>query len=60
MDKCPWYNTTIFTKLNGQIFEDYLKMVLKDRYELMCTVDAYDKDHVSTPVGAISGGGIPM
>ena len=25
MDKVPWYNKTICTKLNAQIFEEYLK-----------------------------------
>ena len=25
MEKGPWYNTTICTKQNGQIFGDYLK-----------------------------------
>ena len=24
-DKGTWYNTTIFTKLNGQSFKDYFK-----------------------------------
>ena len=36
--KTPWYNTTICTKLNGQIFEDYFKTGRKDGYELMCAV----------------------
>ena len=58
--KDPWYNTTISKKLNGQIFEDYLKTGLKDRYEFMCAVDSYSKEHVEITDGAISGGGIPM
>ena len=41
MDKGPWYNTTICTKLNGQIFKDYFKTGRKDRYEFMCAVDVY-------------------
>ena len=36
-----WYNKTICTKLNGQIFKDYLKTGHKERYELMCSVDTY-------------------
>ena len=30
MDKVPWYNKIICTKLNGQIFEDYFKTGCKD------------------------------
>ena len=47
MDKVPWYNTTIFTKLNGQIFKDYFITGRKYRYELMCAFDAYEKLHLS-------------
>ena len=47
-------------KLNGQIFEDYLKTGQKDRYELTCYVDSYGKEHVSNPDDASSGGGITM
>ena len=43
MYKCPWYNTTISIKLNGQIFEDYFKTGREVRYELMCDVYAYYK-----------------
>ena len=49
MEKVPQYNTTIFIKLNGYLFGDYLKTGRKDRYELMCAVDAYDKEHVPIP-----------
>ena len=42
-DKDPRYNTTICTKINGQSFEDYLKTGHKDRYDLICYVDAYNK-----------------
>ena len=43
MDKSPWYNITILTKLNGQIFKDYFRTVCKDMYELMCAVYVYAK-----------------
>ena len=60
MDKCPWYNKTIRIKLNGQIFEDYLKTGRKYRYESMCYVDGYDKEHVPMSDDASNGGGIPI
>ena len=60
MDKVPWYNTTICTKLNGQNSEDYLKTGRKDRYYLMCSIDAYGKGRVSSTDGAISGGRRPI
>ena len=40
MNKGPWYNITIWKQLNGRSFEYYLKTGTKDRYELMCSVDA--------------------
>ena len=34
------------TKLNGQISKYDFKIGQKDGYDLMCSVDAYDKYHV--------------
>ena len=59
-DKVPQYNTIISTKLNGQRLEDYFKTGRKDRYYLMCDVDAYAKEHVLIPDDESSGGVIPM
>ena len=49
-----------FEKINGQRFEENLRTGRKDRYELMCVVDAYNKDHIPMLDDASSGGGIPM
>ena len=57
MDKGPQYNITIFTELNGQSFKDDLKTGRKDSYDLICSVDAYEKEHVIIPDDASSGGG---
>ena len=57
MDNGSWYNTTIFSQLNGQKFEDYLKTGQKDRYELMCAVDVYGKEHIPMLGYSSSGGG---
>ena len=45
-DKGPWFNTNIWTRLNGQIFEDYSKTGRKDRYKCMCSIDAYIKENI--------------
>ena len=59
-DKDPLYNTTIFSQLNSQSFEEFFKTGRKDRYELVCAVDAYNKVHVPVPDNANSGGGRPF
>ena len=60
MDNGPWYNKTIFSQLNGQNFEDYFRKGRKERYELMCYVDMYEKEHVLMPDYASSGGRRPV
>ena len=39
----PWFNNSIFTNLQGYIFEDYFVTACKGRYYLMCGLYAYDK-----------------
>ena len=58
MDKGQWYNTTNSSNLNSQILYDYFKTGRKDRYDLMCSVSAYNIEHVLMPGDAISGDGI--
>ena len=58
--KAPWYNTTICKKRNLQSFEAYFKTVRNDRHEFMCSANVYDKEHVTMPDDASSGGGLPM
>ena len=48
MDKGLWY------------IKDNLKTVHKDRYYLMCYVDAYEKYHAPMPDDASIDGGIPI
>ena len=60
IEKGPWYNTIISSKLNVQSFEDYLKTGLRDRYELMCAFNVYEKEHASMTDYISSGVGIPM
>ena len=58
--KGRWYNTNIFSALNGKSFKYYFKTIHTDRYELMRDFDAYDKEHVPMPDDEISGGGRPI
>ena len=59
-EKGIWYNRTICKKLNGQIFEDYLKTGQKDRYEFLFYVDTYDIIHPSVTNNGSSSGGRPL
>ena len=43
LNKVPWYNTAICYKLRGNVFEDFIKNVRTDRYNLMCSINAHDK-----------------
>ena len=39
----PWYNTTICSKLHGLVFEDYFTTSKRDKYNLMCSIEAHEK-----------------
>ena len=43
LNKGPWYNTSIFLKLHGIRFEDFITQAITDRYNLMCSLVAHDK-----------------
>ena len=42
LNKGPWYNIDICSKLHGRNFEDFIKYAGIDRYNLMCFVVAHD------------------
>ena len=42
-NKGPWYNTSIYLKLHGSTFEDFITHARTDRYYLMCYLVAHDK-----------------
>ena len=54
MNKGPWYNKNICSKLHGIKFEDFITQARTDRYNLMCSLVAHDslqldyKDHESS------------
>ena len=43
LNKCPWYNTEIYSRLHGSLFEDFIKHARIDRYILLCYIVAHDK-----------------
>ena len=40
----PWYNTSICKKLHGKVFEGFIINARTDRYNIMCSIDAYERD----------------
>ena len=43
LNKGPWYNTSIYLKLHGIMFEDFIKHAITYRYNLVCSLVAHDK-----------------
>ena len=43
LNKCPWYNTSIFLKLHGSRFEDFITQSITNRYNLICYLVSHDK-----------------
>ena len=39
----PWYNTYICKKLYGKLFEGYIINARTGRYNIICSVDAYER-----------------
>ena len=44
----PWYNTSICKKLHGRLFEGIIINTKIERYNIMCYIDAYEKEHQSS------------
>ena len=40
-----WYNTYIFRKLHGNVFEGFIRNERTDIYNIMCAIDAHKKIH---------------
>ena len=43
LNKGPWYNISIFLKLHGNMFEDFITNEIIDRCNLMCSLVSHDK-----------------
>ena len=40
----PWYNTAIYSKCHGQLFEDFIRHARTDRYHLMYSIISHNKN----------------
>ena len=47
LNKVRWYNTSICSKLHGNVFEDFNGHARTDIYYLMCSIAAHDKKQSS-------------
>ena len=56
----PWYNTFICKKKNGNVFGGFIKNARTDRYNIMCPIDAHEKEHQSSCYDGSSGKGCPI
>ena len=57
----PWYNTYIFKKLHGKLFEAFIINARTDRYIIMCSNDAYEIEIQSSSCDdGTSGGCFPL
>ena len=45
LNKVPWYNTSIFSRLHGNMFGYFITHAINDRYNTMCSLVAHDKKH---------------
>ena len=43
LNKGPWYNTSICSKLHGSSFEDFITQARTYRYNIMCYLVAHDR-----------------
>ena len=41
----PWYNTSICKKLHGGLFEGFIINARTGRYNIMCFIYAYEREH---------------
>ena len=39
----PWYNTSFYKKLHGNVFKGFIRNTRTDRYYIMCYLDAHEK-----------------
>ena len=61
MTGVPWYNKYICKKLHGKLFEVFIINARTDRYNIMCSIDEYEKENQSSRCDDVSsGGGCPL
>ena len=56
-----WYKTSICKILHGKLFEGFVINAKIERYNIMCYIDAYEREHQSSSCdNGSSGGGFPL
>ena len=56
-----WYNTFICNNLHGECFEVFIINARTERYNIMCSIDAYERENQSSSCYDFSsGGGCPL
>ena len=60
MTSDPWYNTSICKKLHKKVFEGFTRNERTDVYNIMCSIDAHEKEHPSSCDDGSSGRGCPL
>ena len=60
MTGVPWYNTSICKKLHEKVFGVFIRNSRTDSYNIMCSIDANEKEHQSSFDDGSSGGGCPI
>ena len=43
MNKGPWYNTAVYSRFHGNLFEDFRTHARTNRYNHMCSLVAHDE-----------------
>ena len=56
----PWYNKYFCKKLRGKLFEGFIRNARTDRYNIMCSIDANEKEHQAYSRDGSSGGGCQL
>ena len=56
----PCYKTYICKKLHRNVFEEFIRYARTDRCNIMCSIDAHDKNNPSEHDDGSSGGGYPL
>ena len=57
LNKGPWYNTTICSKLYGTVFKYYIRNDRTKIYNIMCSITAHDRKQPTYVDDASSSGG---
>ena len=61
MTSGPWYNTYIYKKLHAKLFAAFIINPRTDKYNIICSLDAYEIENQSSSCDDVrSGGGCPL